>query len=252
MSRDLCDTTLVSRIQDLFGGDMKACAIIVAAGKGKRFSDEKDSYKQFLMLGGKPVICWSLELFENLAGIRDVVIVAPDDRMGFCRSIAKRHKYGKVKAVVPGGRFRQDSVYSGLLKTAKDIDIILIHDSVRPLATAGLVSLCMEEAARCGAAVPAVPVKDTVKLGNKKMFVEQTIDRSKLWSVQTPQCFKRAVIIKAYDKARKDGFVGSDDSSVVERLPHEVKIVSGSEENIKITYPEDFTLAEAILKRRGA
>jgi 2-C-methyl-D-erythritol 4-phosphate cytidylyltransferase len=227
---------------------MKACAVIVAAGKGKRFSEDEDLYKQFQDLAGKPVVCWSIEMFEGLPSVNSIVLVAPEEKSVICRGF--KRKYRKISAVVPGGRFRQDSVYNGLLKTPKDADFIFIHDSVRPLATSGIAGMCLEEAGKWGASIPAVPVKDTVKMG-RKMMVEQTIDRSRLWAVQTPQCFRRAVIIRAHEKARKDGFVGSDDSSLVERLPHEVRIVSGSEENIKITFPDDLILAEGILKRRG-
>jgi len=229
---------------------MKGCAIIVAGGKGKRFSEEKDSYKQFLSLKDKPVIVWAISAFENVAQVRDIIVVVPDEKIGYCRNLMKQYKFRKITGIVSGGRFRQDSVYNGLRKVSRDIDIVLVHDSVRPLITPSLIEGCISEALKYGAAILAVPVKDTIKLA-KKNIVSQTLDRSRLWSVQTPQCFRREIILKAYEKARKDNFLGSDDAALVERLSQEVRIVQGSYENIKITTPEDIILAEEILKRRS-
>jgi len=238
---------------------MKVSAIIVAAGKGIRLSgmtfpgieNGVASFKQFLPLIGKPVLVHTVSVFEMSSLINEIIVVVPAEKVAHCRNLVKEYKFKKVKGVVAGGKFRQESVYNGLLKIGKTKpDIVLIHDGVRPLITPALIQKCIGNIRKEGAIILAVPVKDTIKLV-KKSFVEKTLERNKLWSVQTPQCFSYNLIFNAHRKAIADGFLGSDDASLVERLGRTVKIEEGSYENIKITTSEDIILAEEILKRRG-
>lgn len=242
---------------------MKVSAIVVAAGRGIRLStastevaypggeDSAGSFKQFLPLRGKPVLVHTVQVFDNLPLIDEIIIVVPSEKVAYCRQLIKKYKFKKIAGMIAGGKFRQDSVYNGLLKIGKSKpDIVLIHDGVRPLITPVLIQKCIGGIRKAGAIILAVPLKDTIKLARKSL-VEETLDRNRLWSVQTPQCFNYDLILKAHKKARADGFFGSDDSILVERIGHPVKIEMGSYENIKITTPEDFILAEEILKRRG-
>ncbi|PIU51519.1 2-C-methyl-D-erythritol 4-phosphate cytidylyltransferase [Candidatus Desantisbacteria bacterium CG07_land_8_20_14_0_80_39_15] len=229
---------------------MKVSVIIVAAGKGIRLSDE-GSFKQFLSLVGNPVLVHAISVFDTSPLVDEIIIVVPAEKVTYCRGLVKKYKFKKVAGVIAGGKFRQDSVYNGLLKIGKTKpDIVLIHDGVRPLVTSVLIQKCIGNIRKDGAVVLAVPVKDTIKLV-RKSFVEKTLERNKLWSIQTPQCFSYDLIFKAHKKARADGFLGSDDASLVERLGCPVKIEMGLCQNIKITTPEDLILAEEILKRRG-
>ena len=232
---------------------MKVSAIIVASGKGMRLftTSTGTTYKQFLLLGEKPVLVHTINVFDASSLVDEIIVVVPAEKLNYCRSLVKKYKFKKIIGIIAGGKFRQDSVYNGLLKIGKNKpDVVLIHDGVRPLATPVLIQKCAGNIRKDGAIILAVPVKDTIKL-IRKSFVEKTLERNRLWSVQTPQCFDYDLIIKAHRKAKTDGFLGSDDASLVERLGHRVKIEMGSYENIKITTPEDLILAEEIMKRRG-
>jgi 2-C-methyl-D-erythritol 4-phosphate cytidylyltransferase/2-C-methyl-D-erythritol 2,4-cyclodiphosphate synthase len=162
-------------------------------------------------------------------------------------------RYGltKVSAIVPGGRERQDSVRCGLSAVSSTSQIVVIHDAARPFITCQAISDSVAAAREHGAAVVAVPEVDTVKSSLDGAFVESTLQRERLWAVQTPQTFKKEIIEAAFDKAGRDGFTGTDDASLVERMGVPVKIVMGSYQNIKVTTPSDIPIAEAILKERG-
>jgi 2-C-methyl-D-erythritol 4-phosphate cytidylyltransferase len=156
----------------------------------------------------------------------------------------------KVKTLVVGGKERQDSVYNGIKKTDKDAAVILVHDGVRPFVTPDLIRLCVE-AARKGECVAAgVPLKDTIKEVDEKGIVRQTLERSRLWTIQTPQAFPAKILRKAYDESYKKKVYGTDDATLVERAGNKIRVIMGSYENIKITTPEDLIFAEEILKRR--
>jgi len=228
---------------------MKTAAIIVAGGTGERYSGQgASSYKQFLLLGGVPIIIHTLRIFEDLPGVDEIILVVPSEKLLYSKKLIKEYGIKKTSRITSGGKFRQDSVYNGLKELGRSVGIVIIHDGVRPLADPGLVLTCINQAKEYGAAILAVPVKDTIKTG-RKMFIEKTADRSKLWSVQTPQCFKYDVIAEAFKKAMKDKYMGTDESCLVERLGHRVKIVEGSYENIKITTPEDLLFAEALIRK---
>jgi 2-C-methyl-D-erythritol 4-phosphate cytidylyltransferase len=216
-----------------------ATVIIVAAGRGERFGGNKP----FAMLGGKPIIDWSLETFETHADVGAVILVLPPGRNGD----DFRRRYPKIHAVVPGGKERQDSVLRGFgWAAAERGEVVLIHDGARPFASADLVGRIIRAAASGGAAIPVLPASDTIKRVRDGCVVE-TLDRSELAAVQTPQGFSRGVLAAALDKAVREGYVGTDEAALVERAGYPVHVVPGEPGNIKITRPEDLKLAEALL-----
>ncbi|MBJ6361006.1 2-C-methyl-D-erythritol 4-phosphate cytidylyltransferase [Paenibacillus sp. GCM10012307] len=215
-------------------------AVIVAAGKGTRMGTIQS--KQYLPLCGKPVLVHTLEKFEQIEEVAEVVLVVGEQDVGLCRSYVTDYKLTKVKAVVAGGAERQDSVYRGLQEL--DSRWVMIHDGVRPLVSREAVTRCCQAAYRHGAAVLAVPVKDTIKQVNDQGVITGTPDRQSLWSIQTPQAFQRAQIVDALERAAADGFLGTDDAMAVERIGVQVAVAHGEYTNIKITTPEDLPMAE--------
>jgi 2-C-methyl-D-erythritol 4-phosphate cytidylyltransferase len=239
---------------------MKADAVIVSAGKGLRFMEGKK--KQFTFLEGRPILAHTLEKFETCPLIRSVRLVVGQEDMDYClEEIVEKYRFQKVSKIVPGGKWRQESVKNGIDALPKDTDIVPIHDGVRPLITQAMIEDSIHAAVRFGAVVLATPVKETIKMSNPDGTVLKTLDRESLWQIQTPQTFQLNVIREAHNQAIADGFVGTDDASLVERLGVKVHILPGSHTNIKITTPEDFVLASLFLKtnpppeeggRRGA
>ncbi len=226
---------------------IKADAVIVSAGKGLRFMEGKK--KQFYFLGGKPILAHTLDKFETCPLIRSVRLVVGQEDMDYClKEIVEKYGFQKVSEIVPGGKRRQESVKNGMDALPKDTDIVAIHDGVRPLVTRTMIEDSIHSAVRHGAVVLAMPVKETIKMSNPDGTVLKTLDREFLWQIQTPQTFQVNVIREAYYRATEDGFVGTDDASLVERLGVKVHILPGSYTNIKITTPEDLVLANLFLK----
>ncbi len=227
---------------------MRVTALIPAAGMGKRMAAGIN--KQYLKLGGKPILAHTLEIFENAPFVDDVIVIVPEDEIAYCREIViERYGFKKVRQVVPGGRERQQSVFNGL-KAVEDLDaddVVIIHDGVRPFVPLEAVRNSVETARSADGAVVAVPVKDTVKIAIEGV-VASTPDRCNVWLAQTPQTFRYGIIREAYETAEKEGFAGTDDASLVERAGKKVRIVTGDYRNIKLTTPEDMLLAEAFLK----
>lgn len=227
---------------------MKVTALIPAAGMGKRMAAGIN--KQYLDLGGRPVLAHTLDLFENAPFVDDVIVIVPEDEIEYCReSVIVKFGFKKVRQVVAGGKERQQSVFNGL-KAADDLDaddVVIIHDGVRPFVPLEAVRKSVETARSSDGAVVAVPVKDTVKIAFEGVVVE-TPDRGNIWLAQTPQTFRYGIIREAYEKAEKEGFAGTDDASLMERTGKKVRIVMGDYRNIKLTTPEDMLLAEAFLK----
>ena len=217
----------------------RVTAIVVAAGEGRRFG----SPKQFALLKGRSVLDRSLAAFEAHPLVADIVLVLPDEALG------RRYigTYPKISAAVRGGARRQDSVREGFSRIdPRRIDIVLIHDGARPLVTAALIRRVIRAAEKDGAAVPALPLNDTVKkVANGRVL--RTLDRSSLVGVQTPQGFAYHILERALERARTDVFTGTDDASLVEHLGQDIVIVDGDPTNIKITTLLDLTLAEAFL-----
>lgn len=215
-------------------------AIVVAAGKGKRFG----SSKQFVLLKGKPVLDHCLERLEAHKDISEIILVLRNKK--FERRYLEH--YSKISAIANGGRRRQNSVISGFNRIdQKNTDIVLVHDGVRPLITGDLLDRVIDAAQKKGAAVPVIPLKDTLKLVKGK-DVLRTVARTGLFRVQTPQGFSYEVLKKALDKAVEDEYYGTDEAVLVERTGIEICAVEGDPRNIKVTTPDDIIIAEAFLE----
>ncbi len=224
---------------------MQVCAVIAAGGQGKRMNSNVS--KQFLTIKGHPILYYTLNKFEKMKILNEIILVVPPADVKYTKEqIIKKYGFKKTR-IVEGGKERQDSVYNGLKALPKDADIVVIHDGVRPFIPVKIIENSIEAAAECDAVGVAVPVKDTIKVVDDKSVVKTTPDRKALWAIQTPQTFKYDVIMKAYEKAMEDGFYGTDDTVLVERMGLPVKIIEGSYENIKITTPEDIIFAEAFV-----
>ncbi len=222
--------------------------ILPAAGSSSRMGD--GPRKPLIEINGLPVLCHTLRRFRNLSGVEQVVVVAhPEDIDMWRRRYWSRLSDLGVTELVPGGGCRQESVACGLAALRPDIDIVLIHDSVRPFVSRTAINGAVRAAIEHGAALVAMPLSDTVKRVSGDRVVE-TVPRDDLWGAQTPQVFRHALIRKALDAALADGVEATDDAQLVERLGEEVKIVRGSHLNIKLTTPEHLRLAEVMLGRR--
>jgi len=216
-----------------------ASAIIVAAGAGKRFGE----MKQFAYLRAKPVLEWTLERFQAHPGVDSVVLVLPDEE----DLKHYRMRYAKIVEIVRGGERRQDSVWQGFrILAAAAPEVVLVHDGARPLVSADLISRVIAAARAGGAAVPVLPIEDTIKEVTDGR-VSGTVDRTLLARAQTPQGFRYDVLKKAMEAARRDRFYGTDEASLVERAGLPVTAVAGDPRNIKITTPVDIPIAEALL-----
>lgn len=227
---------------------MDVTAIIPAAGQGTRLKGEVE--KPFLLLSGRPILAHTLDVFERCDAIDQVILVVSTDTADRCLAeIVDAFGYTKVRRIVPGGKKRQDSVYNGLKAIRDRCTIVVIHDGVRPLVTLEMIERSIELCREHQAVITAVRPKETIKRGEEG-FVYSTLDREKLWTVQTPQTFAYDIILKAYQKASEDHFLGTDDAALVERLGLRVKILEGSYDNIKITTPEDLYLAENLLEQK--
>lgn len=224
-------------------------AIIPAAGQGTRMKAGVN--KQFLELFGKPVLVHTLEIFEKCDLINDVILVASSGEEDYCHHLLQEYGLSKITRIITGGRERQHSVARGLDLVSDKCDIVAVHDGARPLLLLSHLRKVLEAVSVNDGVILAVPVKDTIKEIMSDQIVRSTMDRTKLWMVQTPQVFRKDVLMYAYQKAREEGFAGTDDASLAEHYGFRIKVVEGSYENIKITTPEDLDLAELIIKRRG-
>lgn len=218
--------------------------VIVAAGQGRRMGSKEK--KQFLMLGDKPVLYHSVQLFKSVPGVKEIVVVTSEEDIG--RATDLLAEFAPL-TVTSGGPERQDSVLLGL-RALRDAQYALIHDAARPFATRALVERVMNKALETGAAIPAIPAQDTIKIVNAKGEVESTPPRQSLRAAQTPQAFRLSAILRAHEKAREHGFVGTDDSMLMEWQGVNVSVVEGEHTNLKLTTPADFKLGELILEQR--
>jgi len=223
-------------------------AIIPAAGSGKRM--QQDMNKQFLEIGGMTIIERTLLAFENAVSITSVIVVTKKKEIKLVQDLINQKSIKKVRVVVEGGAERQDSIYNALKMTTNEDRWILVHDGARPFVTSASIELFVEALKKSNALIMAVPTKDTIKRVDSGTVVE-TLNRSELWNVQTPQGFSRNDIMMAYEKAQKSNFTGTDDASLIEWMGKKVEVHVGSYENIKVTTPDDLYLGEAILRMRG-
>lgn len=222
-------------------------ALVVAAGRGTRMGSLEG--KQFLSLSGRPLLSYTLQAFDKASVIDKVVVVINSAEIKHCRQMIKSYHISKVDQLVAGGKERQDSVYNGLQKIKISRGEIVVHDGARPLVTPSLIEKAVKACRPGLGVVVAVPVVDTIKAAGDGE-VARTLNREQLWAIQTPQVFPSEMLLKAHQQAKRDGFYGTDDAVLVERLGFRVRIVKGSYENIKVTTPLDLTIAEAILAKR--
>jgi 2-C-methyl-D-erythritol 4-phosphate cytidylyltransferase len=225
-------------------------AIIVAAGQGKRM--KTDINKQYLLLEGKPILAHTINVFENCNLIDEIIVVVGEHEKAKCQyNIIKQYDFKKVKKLITGGQTRQQSMYNGLKEVSTNTDIVITHDGARPLIHENIIQKSIKETLIHKATVVGVPVKDTIKMVDSKGFVNNTPPRDLLWTVQTPQSFSYQLLKNAHKAAYEEGFIGTDDAMLVERIGHPIKLIKGKYDNIKITTPEDLIIAESIINIRG-
>ena len=220
-------------------------AIIVAAGKGIRMKGTMR--KQYLDLSGRPVLAHSIMAFDSCTLVAEIYLVVPKEDVEYCQNkILSLLDLKNQINLVHGGAKRQDSVYNGLQAIAKNTDTVVIHDGVRPLIHPEELKECILGSKKYGACILGTPASDTLKRVDKSGIIEATLPRENIWLAQTPQAFQYDLILKAHETARRDGYVGTDDASLVERLGEDVKIINGGRFNIKITKKEDLAVAKAM------
>nr|WP_295971074.1 2-C-methyl-D-erythritol 4-phosphate cytidylyltransferase [uncultured Bacillus sp.] len=221
--------------------------ILPAAGQGKRMGAGKN--KLLLEMNGMPIFIYTLKVFESDDMCKGIILAINEAEGPEFRSLLARYGITKVSKLVPGGSERQFSVYHGVQTLKDDEGIVLVHDAARPFIDIDQIHNLVAAAEQYGAAVLAVPVKDTIKKAEGSRVTE-TVERSGLWSVQTPQAFRISQLRQAHERAQAEHFVGTDDASLVERMGQDVIIVEGSYDNIKLTTPEDLFFAESIIRKR--
>ena len=227
---------------------MKTIAIILAGGTGKRMGAPTN--KQFMMLDNKPIIAHTLQVFEDCRAIDGIyLVVNHKDLATLQEEILENYKFSKILKLVIGGRLRQDSVKNGLEAIDNSCEIVVIHDGVRPFLSPSMIEKSVTLMEMFDAIIPAIPVKDTIKIISKEGFVLKTLERDTLWHVQTPQTFKYNLILQAYRDGLAKKLYGYDDATFLESLGKKVKVIEGSPYNIKITTPEDLIIAQGMLSQ---
>ncbi len=225
---------------------MHGAVIIVAAGEGQRMGSPVR--KQYLTLNGLPILARSVRAFTDLEYTRQLVVAVPPGEVDVVRKILRSYCPPALLTLVEGGQRRQDSVFKALQEVHPELGLVCIHDGVRPLVSQKLILSVLEAAAQYGAAVPAIPVTDTLKEITLQGTVKETLFRYRLRRVQTPQAFRRELILQAYEKAYQLGLEGTDDAYFLELLEFPVYLVPGDPINLKITTPHDILVAEAYLR----
>jgi len=227
---------------------VRVAAIIPAAGVGQRMKSQIP--KPYLLLAGKPILAHTLEVFEAVREIKEIAVVAHADDLEYCREeVIAPYGFKKVLRLVPGGKERQDSVYHALkaLRQEDDLEIILVHDGVRPFITGEQIRRVIKAAKLHGGAVLGLPAQDTLKRVNGQGEVIHTLERKDIWQIQTPQGFQAGLLWRAFVEAYGNNFYGTDEASLVEALGQPVTVIQGDPWNLKITTPDDLQLAEALL-----
>ncbi|MBU4252021.1 MAG: 2-C-methyl-D-erythritol 4-phosphate cytidylyltransferase [Candidatus Omnitrophica bacterium] len=221
-------------------------AIILAAGQGRRLG--LAVLKPLVKIAGLPVIIYSLRTLDKHPRIDEIIVVVNAENQRVIKRLIRNYSFKKIKSFVLGGRRRQDSVYNGLKMVSPESDWVLIHDSARPFIDGETIAKVILAAKKTGSAIVAVKPKATIKFSQKNNIVKETLDRNNLWEVQTPQVFKKELILQAYRKYGKEEV--TDDASLIEKSGEDVLIVQGSYQNIKITTGEDLLFAGLIAKGR--
>lgn len=222
-------------------------AIILAAGKGRRMESRVN--KVYIDLNGKKAIVRTLETFQENPLINEIILVVNKNDIEYCKSeVINFTQFTKIKKIVQGGAARQDSVRNGLKEISEQAEIVLVHDGARVMVSHDIIERSIEGAISYGAISTGMPVKDTIKVTDKNGFVINTPERNTLWAVQTPQAFKRDIILEAHRRAEELAIEATDDAMLVESLGYKLKLIEGSYENIKLTTPEDVVIARALIK----
>ena len=225
---------------------MSVCAVVPAGGTGTRMGGTVP--KQFLELNGKPILYYTLKTLQDCGIISELILVVPEKEYeNACTDWLGKPEI--VKKVVVGGAKRQDSVYNGFCELSPQTEIVLVHDGVRPFLSHQMIQESVDAAREYGAAITAIPVNDTIKKVDDSGLVSKTVDREGLWRVQTPQVFRYELLEEAFKKANSEKFYGTDEGTLIEHLGKPVKVVEGSEQNIKITRPEDLRLSEIFISK---
>ena len=227
---------------------MHVAAIIVAAGAGRRIGGAIP--KSYLPISGRPLILRTVDRIFSSHSVAEVILVVSADEIERCRQLLEADVAlkGRPYVLQAGGATRQQSVRHGLQKVSASTDVVMIHDGARPFVSVSLIDRCIAAAAAHGAAVVGLPVRDTIKQVGKDGYVESTPERAGLWEIQTPQIFRRELIVAAHDWAAREGVEATDDAMVVERMDKSVFVVAGERTNFKITVPEDLLFAEALIR----
>lgn len=238
-------------------GNQKVCAIVLAAGQGKRMKSSVQ--KQYMLLKEHPILYYSLKAFEDREEIEKIVLVVGKGEISYCRrEIVENHGFQKVTDIIEGGKERYHSVYEGLKSLKEECDYVLIHDGARPFITEEMIINVIESVKKYGACAVGMPVKDTIKIADEQGCIRMTPKRSLVWQIQTPQVFAAELIIPAYreviekeQELLEQGVLITDDAMVVENVCGcSVKLVEGSYHNLKITTPEDLEIAKILVKKR--
>ena len=226
---------------------MKVSGILVGAGLGLRMGG--DVKKPFIQINDKPVFLHTIDRFSQCSLISEIVLIVGEPEINIVQDTWRDslHAYN-IKKIVPGGKRRQDSVFNGLCNVDADAEIVLIHDLVRPLVKKEHIEAVIYKTREYKAAILAAPMKATVKEVNDDLSINRTIPRNKLWMAQTPQGFEKTLIMNVFRQFQHTGREFTDDAQMVEEAGHPVYIVPGSDENIKITTPDDIRIAKALLK----
>jgi len=225
---------------------MSVCAVVPAGGTGIRMGGTVP--KQFLELNGKPILYYTLKTLQDCGIISELILVVPEKEYdNACTDWLGKPEI--VTKVVVGGEKRQDSVYNGFCELSPQTEIVLVHDGVRPFLSHQMIRESVDAAREYGAAITAIPVNDTIKKVDDSGLVSKTVDREGLWRVQTPQVFRYDLLEEAFKKANCEKFYGTDEGTLIEHLGKPVKVVEGSEQNIKITRPEDLRLSEIFISK---
>jgi len=224
---------------------MKVTAIIAAAGAGRRM--KADRPKQLFVLHDTPILIYTIRKFDTCRLVDNVIVAAPRESVEEIRALVNDAGFSKPISVIKGGDRRQDSVSIALQHLPSDVTIVAVHDAVRPFVSVEEIEAVIQKAEKSGAAILAVPIVDTVKQVEKDV-IDSTLAREHLVLAQTPQAFRIEILREAFERAKKDEYYGTDESSLVERLGRSVSIVRGSERNIKITRPTDLVLARVLLE----
>lgn len=222
-------------------------AIVVAAGGGTRMNTEES--KQFMGLAGKPVLAHCLLAFESASSIDGIIVVVRSQDVDRCRkNIIERYGIKKLRSIVTGGDRRQDSVMAGLMELPPEAEAVCIHDGARPFVTEEQIERILSLIGEFDGVVLGIPVVDTIKRADVDDVIIETLNRQGLWLIQTPQAFRPQTIFKAYQQARIDSIIATDDAVLVERIGGRIKIEPGSQSNMKITHPEDLMIAEMLMQ----